>query len=551
MTSPAAPDTQPVLTPSDLLSAGAVTAIQAARLVDILGEDLRRRLPDVTLFDNYYRGEHRLKFASDEFQSYFSKRYAKFSDNWTQTVADAPTERLEVIGVRPFEGARSGDDELWSVWLDNEADALSDLAWLDAIIAKRTYALVWGDNPTRITWEHPSQAFVDYDPETRARRAGLKVWADDEWEYATLYLPDNVWKFQRRKMTDRQQRLLSGVHQSSFVGSWEPRQPPGDDTWPIPNPFGVVPLVEMPNRPRLLGEPMSDVAGTVAMQDAINLLWSYLFNSADYASLNQRVITGAERPKVPILDDEGQQIGERPIDLKKFATDRVLWLEDPEAKISEWSAANLEAYTKVIERAVGHIAAQTRTPAHYLLLGNGISNVSGDTMKALETGLVRRTHEKTEHFGRGVREIFRLIALAQGDAAKAAAVARGTVLWRDVETRSEAQMVDALAKLKDIGFPFMWIAERYGLTPPELVRLMQMREIESRDAQLDELSGKDRQEMLAQMMETAGIAIRAGYEPEGADGVTATVGLPPIKHTGRLPITVQNEEGGSPNGFGG
>jgi len=514
------------------------TVQEAIKWVDTLGEDLRRRLPEAQLFDDYYRGDHTLKFASDEFQAYFSKRYAKFSDNWTQTVADAPTERLEVIGVRPFDSGRAGDDDLWSVWLDNQADSLSDLAWLDAIIAKRTYALVWGDNPTRITWEHPSQAIVDYAPETRARRAGLKIWADDDYEYATLYLPDEVWKFQRRRMTDRRKRLLDGVYTSSFVGGWLPREV-DNEPWPMRNPFGVVPLVEMPNRPRLLGEPMSDVAGTIAMQDAINLLWAYLFNAADYASFPQRVISGVDRPKVPILDADGQKIGERPVDLEKFAVNRVLWLEDPGAKINEWSAANLDAYTSVIERAVGHIAAQTRTPAHYLLLGSGVSNVSGDTMKALETGLVKRTGEKTEHFGRGVKEIFRLVALAQGDTKKAAAVARGDILWKDVETRSEAQMVDALQKLDAIGFPFMWIAERYGLTPNDLVRVMRMREFEQRDAQVDALSGVDRVDMFAKLMTAVGVGVRAGFEP---DGMLDEAGLPSIPHTGLLPVTVQSEE---------
>jgi hypothetical protein len=514
------------------------TAQEAIKWIDTLGAMLRDRLPEARLYDDYYRGNHQLRFASDEFKAYFSKRYARFSDNWTQTVADAPTERLEVIGIRPFEGARAGDDELWSVWLENEADSLSDLAWLDAIVAKRTYALVWGDNPTRITWEHPSQAIVDYDPETRQRRAGLKYWADDEWEFATLYLPTEVWKFRRRKMTERRQRILQGVYQSSFVGAWEPREVP-DEPWPLPNPFGVVPLVEMPNRPRLLGEPMSDVAGTIAMQDAINLLWSYLFNAADYASFPQRVVTGAERPKVPILNEDGQVVGERPVDLEKFAVNRVVWLEDPNAKIGEWSAANLEAYTKVIEQAVGHIAAQTRTPAHYLLLGHGVSNVSGDTMKALETGLVKRTQEKTEHFGRGTKEIFRLIALAKGDRKKAAAVARGEVLWRDVESRSEAQLVDSLQKLDAIGFPFMWIAERYGMSPTELERVMRMREFEQRDVQIDALSGVDRADEFAKLMTAVGVGVRAGFEP---DAMLEEAGLDPIAHTGLRPVTVQSEE---------
>lgn len=453
----------------------ATTPQQAISTIARLGEELRLRQPDVTLFDEYYRGKHKLRFASDQFREYFARRYTGFSDNWTQVVGDAPTERLELVGIRPKDMAKGGDDELWGDWSENDADALSDLAFLDAIIAKRAYALVWArdDETPTISWEHPSQAIVGYDPETRERTAGLKLWRDDQFEYATLYAPAWVWKFQRSAVrVAPDQRTESGLYVVGSVGGWQPRQPASDDTWPLPNPLGVVPLVEFPNRPRLLGAPMSDIAGTVAMQDAINLLWSYLFNAADYASFPQRVILGAERPRVPVLDANGQVIGDRPVELEKFAVNRVNWIEDPNAKIGEWSAANLEAYTKVIEVQVGHIAAQTRTPQHYLI--GKMANLSADALKAAETGLVKRTEEKTEHFGRAAREVFRLLALVRGDQRKAAAVARGTVLWKDVESRSEAQLVDALLKMKQVGFPFKFLAERYGLSPPEIERIMEM-----------------------------------------------------------------------------
>jgi hypothetical protein len=82
-----------------------------------------------------------------------------------------------------------------------------------------------------------------------------------------------------------------------------------DDTWPMPNPMGMVPMVEFRNSALLDDKPISDLAGVAAMQDAINLVWAYLFNGLDFASLPQRVAMGAERPKIPILDDDGQVIG--------------------------------------------------------------------------------------------------------------------------------------------------------------------------------------------------------------------------------------------------
>lgn len=450
-----------------------------------LAEELKKRQGDsancygVETLTAAYDGQFKLRFASEDFRDFFANRYQQFSDNWCGIVADAPHERLEAVGIR-LKGEESGDSVLWDAWRENDADALSDLAILDAIIAKRAFALVWGneDDESRITWEHPSQAIVGYDPETRARIAGAKVWADDDREYATLYLKDEVWKFERDRVQNG--RTESGLYVVGLEGGWRPR---GEGV--IDNPLGKVPLVEMANRPRLVGEPLSDISGTLAMQHAINLIWAQLFVALDSASWPQRVIYGAEMPTIPILDENGQEIGERPIDLKKFAADRAIWLEDPNVKISEWSATNLEAYTKIIEIAVGHIAAQTRTPAHYLLIGGTIANVSGDAMKALETGLVKRTEEKTQHFGRAIRDVFELVALVQDDADKAAAVRGGQVLWKDVENRSDAQRADALSKKKEIGYPLRYLLELDGLPPHEIERVMAMAEDEKRDVMIE------------------------------------------------------------------
>jgi hypothetical protein len=74
--------------------------------------------------------------------------------------------------------------------------------------------------------------------------------------------------------------------------------------------------------------------------------------------------------------------------------------------------------------------------------------------------------------------MFRLIALAQGQDGKANDIAGGRVLWADAESRSQAQLTDSLLKLKQIGFPFEFLALRYGLTPTEVADLLSMRDKE-------------------------------------------------------------------------
>lgn len=447
----------------------------ARRLVEQLTMELRRRHSVMWQHDDYYRGDHRLAFASDQFRKYFGDRYRNFADNWVQVVADAPVERLHVTGIR-LAGEDSGyDKDLWQAWQENECGEESSQAFLESVITGRSFALVWGDgddNPI-ITFEHPTQCIVAYDAETKQRAAGLKLWMDDDYAYATLYLPDEVWKFQQQQSQPYWERNFAGPYRQP---QWDVRELASGPN-PMSNPLGCVPLVELQNRPRLAAEPMSDVNGVIAMQDAINLTWAYLFNAADFASLGQRIVTGAERPMVPILDASGQPVGERPVDLERFAIDRIIWIEDENAKTFQWDAADLAAFTPVISLGVDHIAAQTRTPPHYLV--GKIANISADALKAAETGLVMRADEKTRSLGRGVKEVFRLSALVQGNDAKAKAISGGRVLWRDVESRSEAQLVDALLKLKQIGFPFEYIAERYGLSPTEVERVMALREEEA------------------------------------------------------------------------
>lgn len=91
-------------------------------------------------------------------------------------------------------------------------------------------------------------------------------------------------------------------------------------------PLGLLPIVEFPNRPLLGDGPISDIEGTMAGQDAANLMWAYLFGAADYASMPARVVMGQGPPKVPILDANGQKVSEAPIDVEQLTRGRMLWL---------------------------------------------------------------------------------------------------------------------------------------------------------------------------------------------------------------------------------
>ncbi|MEV6450927.1 phage portal protein [Streptomyces anulatus] len=465
------------------------TYVQALELVELLSSELINRRSEVDRNNDYYRGKQRLNFASSEFAKFHGDRYKDFSDNWVQVVADSPMERLTVTGFQAS-GEVSADKELWNIWQVNGLDADSQMGFLGSINGARSFLLVWGDpsdsDTPVVTFEDATQCIVAYEPGSRRnRRAALKTWQDGSAEFATLYLPDEVWKFSRPLSRHSKSPQMANVDEAMSLWlppgeqrrrqTWEPREMLHEPN-PQPNPMGVVPMVELPNKPMLVEEPISDVSGVTAMQDAINLLWAQLFTASDYASFPQRVILGAERPVIPKLNSVGEIVGTQAVDLDKFQVDRVAWITGKDARIAEWQAANLAMYTEVIEVAVGHLAAQTRTPQHYLV--GKMANLAEGALLAAETGLVKRVQEKHLWSGQGLREGSRLIALARGEDEKAKALRAGRVLWADAESRSHAQLADALLKLKDIGFPFEWLALRYGLTPTEVADVVALREKE-------------------------------------------------------------------------
>jgi hypothetical protein len=315
---------------------------------------------------------------------------------------------------------------------------------------------------TEITFHDVRQAIVDYVPgKRRVRRAGLLVWRDGNQERASLFYPDAVFLFVRESSNAYGYALDDGAGWMS-AGT-------------LPNPLGVVPLVALENRARLRGKPTSEIASVAPLQDSVNTLWAHLMTAADERAVPARAVLGMDRPTKEILDEDGEVIGEEDLPIDRFRRDRLLWLEREGASIAEFSAADLTNYTSVIETAVRHIAAQTRTPPSYLT--GEMVNISADALVASEAGLVAKVQERQRYFGAALRELMRLEALAAGDPARAEALSMGSVVWRDAQFRSEAQYADALTKYKAINVPDEALWERMpDTTPEEIERWKSMRD---------------------------------------------------------------------------
>jgi len=461
-------------------------AVEALRLVQRIYTRLSNRRPEIEKRESYFRGEQPLNFATEAWRKENAARYSGFSDNWCAPVVNAEAERIRYTGMNIGNDPRKGI-KLHQYWLKNEMESQSSQGFVTTLATSRSFVIVWGDSNDEpvVSWEHPSTVEIEYDwTNPRLRKAALKTWVDEKWEYATLYTPGELYKFMRSRTTapdERTSQVVQARTKNEDNGGWIAREIAGE-VWPLPNPMGEVPVVEVQNRPMLGGDPVSEIQGVMPMQDAINLLWAYLFLAADYASMDARVVTGTAPPMIPVLNDQGVKVGEKAVDLKELREKRILYLTDPEAKIDSWKAAALDSFTDTIEISVGHIAAQTRTPPTYLVTNKGMSNVNGDGLKASEIGLNKKVLEFHTFAAPALREINRLIALAAGETALADEIRVSPVNWMNPEIRSEAQLADMLAKKKAIGYPLEYLMELDGIDPLDVPRILEMKRREDEAA---------------------------------------------------------------------
>lgn len=419
----------------------------ALEMVASLEKELSSRQNDLMKLQDYHDGKHRLAFTSQKFREAFGGMFSSFADNWCQLVVDAVEERLNVEGFRHGEDPKA-DMDAWQIWQRNSLDADSQLAHSEALIKGDAYAIVWGnsDGKPKVSIESPRDVVICYAPGNRkVRLSALKTWREGNEYYATLFTPDFIYKFEKEA-----------------GGEWGPCD---DDMepWPMVNPLGIVPVVQISNRASLTSSyGVSEFVNIIPQQDAVNKLLADMMVASEYIAYPQRYVTGLE---IPIDDVTG-----RPVAPFNISMDKLLVAEDPAAKFGSLAAGDLSNYVTGIETLVQHIASQTRTPPHYFFLGGNFP--SGDAIKSAETGLVAKAKRKMRFFGESWEEVMRLCFKVLGD--PRGDISTSETIWADPEYRSESELADALTKRASIGVPRQQLWEDAGYSQTQISRFKAM-----------------------------------------------------------------------------
>ena len=384
-------------------------------------------------YDRYYAGTQPLAFLSPEARKALGDRFGRLATNLPRLAVTSLAERLRVTG---FTGA-----DVWEDWIRNDLDQTSGIAHREALLLGASYAMVWADpfGRPKVTVESATQVGVLTDPGTRRITAAVKRWETTTTTEATVFLDDLLIRLRAEQ---------TGATTQGFRTIEE-----------IPNPLGVVPVVQLKNSDRLLDDGVSEIEDLRPLVDALNKVLVDMMTTSEFVGRPRRWATGIELEE----NEEGEAVNPIP------EGDRAMISENDTAKFGQLEGARLDGYQSAVDVLLGQIMAVSALPAHYI---GQLSDTpaSADALRAAEASLTARAEARQAAFGRAWEDVARLIVGVRDGADPRQVDVR--VTWADAATRSIAQEADAVVKLHQAGLlPASYALKRLGYSDTEVAEI--------------------------------------------------------------------------------
>jgi hypothetical protein len=421
--------------------------------------------PEFLMQECYYRGDPPLVEEPRRLTTKYRELLRMGVSNWLGLVVDVVDERLQINSIGST-GQPTKDPVAWEWWQRNGMDGISQRVHTSALTFGVAYVSVWpGRDPAipKIMGESPLSCYVRFDDDEQAL-AAIRIWREPGRPdiFVDLTLPD----YQFHMVTTEGVVPIVRENYGSAYGTlgagfeftnarWRFRE----DIDPVTtNPLGVVPYARLRTKPDLLGGFASEMAGLYPLADRINKTCFDRLLAQEFTAFPQRWVVGIDTPVNPATG-----LPREPFDA---AVDRIWTSSSPETQMGQFPAANLQGYLDAVTSDVQALATQSRTPPHYLVAGMG-QFPSGESVRATEYGLTRKCQARQQSYGDGWQSVLHLCALTVGNE-KLADDIELNVVWKDVEARSEGELVDALLKMGSLNVPPQALWQRWGASPAEI-----------------------------------------------------------------------------------
>jgi len=426
-------------------------ADRETELIEALCRERDRANRNYRLNEAYYEGQNRLRSRGLAIPPQMEQ--LALVVNWARVVVHELDNRLDLRGFRIASDPEL-EARLWGWWKSADMEDETSPAHVEALVQGRAYIVVGPhpDDPSVPIWtvETGRCMHASIDPVTRDPVAAVRVYDYDDRgvpQRAALYLPYET-RYYGRSDRSGGTWLRDSVYRHG-----------------VPSPL-VAPMI---NRARVADRyGRSEMDDIKPLMDAACRTLMNLAGAQELMAVPQRWALGVSAED--FLDSEGN-----PIPVWEAYLGRIWALENENAKVGQFTAADLRNFTTVVEHYMRQATVVSGLPAHYF--GFTTENpASAEAIASSESRLVKNAERKQALFGGAWRRAARLaVKLMTGRDAPDL-----EVLWRNAATPTLAAQTDAVVKLKSAGLiPTQAAWELMEFSPDQQTRYADMLDLEA------------------------------------------------------------------------
>lgn len=455
---------------------------------------------EMDLYRSYFDGDQPLAFSTDLFHDVFGDAFEGFKDNWMKVIISAVNNRMKLTNFH-FEADGDGDEistQIWDVMRLNEIAVQQKDLHEGIMVEGRGFVIVWPDPEigALVDWQPGQLCRVFYDPDRRTKALwAVKRWVTEMGDlYVTFYTPDVVMKY-----VDKASGLVEKKPASSsaltevpeigfFASSLEKREVAGEE-WPLPNPFGRVPVVEFNNTSY-----RSELKDAIPQQDALNKTLLDMLVTGEFQAFPQRAVeTMASAP------DGGWHAGAG--EVWKFTPSFDADGKHIPAKFFSFDTSDPSTYMEPISMWLQHIALTNSTPVRYFMesdRGGRGDAPSGESLLVDDKPLNDKIEDKHERWNPRWMDVARFVADAIEIEDAFSLI--GDAVWQDPRHDYRLSMIKEGAAMVEMGVPIEFAVKQIGLTPAETVEVLEMIKIQKKEQEERERAAIEAGEKTASVM---------------------------------------------------
>lgn len=428
--------------------------------------DWKVRVPDISLYSDYYRGRHRIgQYATEAFRRDFEWVLQNARENLCKAVVRGFSSKLEITG---WEGAGSEQSAAATELVEElRLTKTFNLTHREAYRTGDAYVLVWPDNTGRLRpWPHLSRnVSVMADPGNPDRLLWFaKIWLNPQgYGRVNLYYPGRA----ERWVTRNQLRQPSDMAFRPDTRTNWPDRPSAfqqfndaEAGWEISAPMlptDRVPAVWLAHDAEEMGgHGISILEDVVPIQDALNKSVADLIVGGENFAQPLRALMNFRAKRT--IDPETGQVSEQSIRADP-TVNKLLAIpgDGPLVQLDPPDATKLLA---VHAEYANKISRVTGLPAFYVSQVTG-EPPTGVALRVMSTRLTNMSREAQSDFGPWWSELMDLLGAPDVKP-----------VWRDPAPKDESEELDDAEARKAIGYPLRENLRKLGEDEEDIDRIM-------------------------------------------------------------------------------